>query len=133
MKKQPFWKMKQVKTPKHSPFTDTDRDGVINLHDCKPLNKNFQDVILYHGTTHGAAEQIRKEGLKIGHGINPVIYLTPHKETAKKYAAYNKGIVFKVRLSDKLARKHGIPIHTPPNQVTISEDISTRKIREIKK
>lgn len=125
------WPQITGKYPKLSPFADSDRDGVINLLDCKPLNKKWQDVILYHGTTHAAAKQIRKEGLKIGHGINSVLYLTPHEVTARKYAV--SGPVFKVRLSDKFAQKHGIPIKTtPPNQVTVSENIPQNKIKELK-
>jgi hypothetical protein len=113
------------------PFGDKDKDKVLNYFDCRPLDKYKQDVTLYHGTTHAAAKQIKKEGLKVGHGINPVLYLTPNKEIAKKYANYNKGKVFKVRLSDKTAIKHNIPLKNAPNEVTISEDIPTHKIKEV--
>jgi hypothetical protein len=113
-----------------NPFGDKDKDKVVNFFDCKPLNKSKQDVMLYHGTTQAAAKQIRKEGLKVGHGINSVLYLTPHEAIARKYAV--GGPVFKVRLSDATAKKHGIPLKNQPNQVTISEHISVKKLKELK-
>lgn len=126
-----FTKMRKI-NPKNKPFGDRDRDGVINILDCQPNNFRRQDVVLYHGTTSRAAQKIKKEGLRVGHGINPVLYLTPKKEIARRYSG--DGVVFRVKLSDEFALKHNIPIKTPniPHQVTISEDISKQKIKQIK-
>lgn len=114
-----------------NPLGDADRDGVLNMFDCKPLNKKWQDVVLYHGTTQTAAQQIKREGLKVGYGINPVLYLTPDKTIARRYANAT-GKVFKVTLSDEFAKKQGIPLRNQPTQVTSSENIPIRKIKELK-
>jgi len=119
---------KELKLIDKNPFGDSDRDGVINYLDCKPLSKRWQDVVLYHGTNPRAAEQIRKEGLRTGHGINPVVYMTPNKATAMKYS---QGIIFKARLSDKFAKKCNIPLKNIPNEVTTSCTISASKLREV--
>lgn len=71
-----FFKLKKVNKPRHSPFADTDRDGVINYLDCKPNNPRKQDVYkwndikhkvvnkkyLFHKTELSAANQILKSG-----------------------------------------------------------------------
>jgi hypothetical protein len=76
MKSTPFFKLKKVNKPRHSPFADTDRDGVINILDCKPNNPRKQDVYkwndikhkvinkkyLFHKTELSAAKQILKSG-----------------------------------------------------------------------
>jgi prophage antirepressor-like protein len=64
----------------------------------------------------------------------PAVYqlvMRSNKQIAQKYANYNKGRVFKVRLSDSTATKHNIPLKNPPNEVTISEDVPAHKIKEI--
>lgn len=62
---------------KFNPWTDTDHDGVINMHDCQPFNSKKQEVYkwrniknkitgnknnLYHKTELSAANQILKSG-----------------------------------------------------------------------
>ena len=42
--KQMNWFQVKTKYPKLSPFEDSDKDGVINYLDCKPLNRKKQDV-----------------------------------------------------------------------------------------
>ncbi len=96
---------KELRLIRKNPFGDKDKDKVMNFFDCKPLNKNWQDVILYHGTTKQAAEIIKREGLRLGHGINPVLYLTPKISTAIKYSP--GGVVFKVKLPDEVVEKLG--------------------------
>jgi hypothetical protein len=39
------WPKVQSKYPRLSPFADSDKDGVINIHDCKPFNKWRQEII----------------------------------------------------------------------------------------
>ena len=66
-----------MKTKKLNPWADTDRDGVINLHDCQPLNPKKQEVYkwrnvksritknknyLFHKTELSSANQILKTG-----------------------------------------------------------------------
>lgn len=120
---------KELRLIRRNPYGDKDKDGVMNFFDCKPLNKNWQDVILYHGTTQIAAEAIRKEGLKRGHGINPVLYLTPDKSTAIKYSA--GGVVFKVTLPDEVVKERVGRLTNLPNEITIAQDISKKRIKEI--
>ena len=113
-----------------NPYGDKDRDRVMNFFDCKPLNKNKQDVMLYHGTTQEAAKKIRLEGLKAG-GITSRVFLTPNKSTAQKYAIQNQGIIFKVSLADAMAKKHGIPLKRKDinDAVTVTEDIPKHRIK----
>jgi len=117
---------KEKRLIRKKPFRDTDRDGVMNWFDCKPLNKNKQDVFLYHGTSRNFAEKIRKEGLKKDIGINPYVYLTPNKSTAIKYSA--GGIVFKVKIKDKVIRDATGKLTNLPNEITISEDVHPKRI-----
>jgi len=42
-KKQMNWIDAKTKYPKLNPFKDADRDGVINMLDCKPFDKDMQD------------------------------------------------------------------------------------------
>lgn len=130
LKKYPPRTKAETRLIDRKPFGDKDKDGVLNFFDCKPLNKKFQDVILYHGTTPKAAQQIKKEGLRTGHGINPYIYLTPKKEIARRYAN-EKGIVFQVKLSDEFAKKQGIPLKNPPTEVTITSNVPANKLKEL--
>ena len=79
MKKQnkPFWHMKKPgeKLINKKPWADTDRDGVINIYDCQPLNPKKQEVYkwidvkkniahdknnLYHKTELKYAKEILK-------------------------------------------------------------------------
>ena len=38
------WPQAKVRFPKLKPMVDTDRDGVINLLDCRPFNKRKQGI-----------------------------------------------------------------------------------------
>lgn len=42
-KKDLTWAQAKVRFPKLNPYKDRDKDGVINLLDCKPFNKKKQD------------------------------------------------------------------------------------------
>lgn len=42
-KREMNWFQAKTKYPKLNPFGDADRDGVINMLDCKPFNKNMQE------------------------------------------------------------------------------------------
>jgi len=119
---------KERKLIQKNPFGDTDRDGVRNWFDCKPLNKNKQDVLLYHGTSRAVAEKIRREGLKKDIGINPYVYLTPNKKTAKKYSA--GGVVFKVKVPDKTILNATGRLTNLPNEITIDDDVHPKRIVE---
>ena len=52
------WMQTQKKYPKINPFGDADRDGVINMYDCKPFNKKLQEPKL-------SDEKIKKIALKV--------------------------------------------------------------------
>jgi len=110
-------------------FKDSDRDGVMDFFDCKPFDRRRQDVILYHGTSKQAAEEIRKKGLKKDIGINPYVYLTPNKKTAMKYSA--GGIVFRVKVKDKTVKDAVGRLKDLPNEITIMEDVSPKRIRAL--
>lgn len=43
-KKQMNWVQAKTKFPRLNPFKDADRDGVMNMYDCKPFNKMMQDA-----------------------------------------------------------------------------------------
>lgn len=66
-----------MKKRKLNPWVDSDRDGIINLHDCAPLNPKKQEVYkwvavkrrimnnknyLFHKTELASAKQILKTG-----------------------------------------------------------------------
>jgi len=114
-----------------NPYGDKDKDKVMNWFDCRPLNKWWQDVLLYHGTHREAARKIKLEGLKRRHSITGYIFLTSNKAIAKRYAA--GGTVFEVRLPEQLVRTStGGHIHpAATTQVMIGEDIHPRRIKEI--
>lgn len=76
MKKQQINFIRKRPKPKHSPWVDSDRDGVINMHDCQPNNPKKQEVhkwadikhevvnkkYLYHKTELRHAKEILRTG-----------------------------------------------------------------------
>ncbi len=86
-KKDMTWPQAKIRFPKLKPMVDTDRDGVINLLDCRPFDRRLQHVY-YHGTTALQALGIKKKGLK------PAKQLPKHFKTSEKTES-EKVYVFK--------------------------------------
>ena len=86
------WAQVKRKYPNLKPLADTDGDGLLNMFDCKPLNKKRKGTY-YHGTTSMSSDEILKEGLKPSAELkekNPHASLTTSKKTDP-----NKVYVFK--------------------------------------
>jgi hypothetical protein len=103
-KKNMNWFQAQKKYPKINPLKDADRDGVINMHDCKPFNKWQQEIYnlstlspskrrkilnnpqyLYHKTEFSTVPQIIKTN-KLQRGNTPL----STSETSNPNVIYKK-------------------------------------------
>lgn len=56
------WEQAKAARPKLRPFGDADGDGVLNIWDCRPFNKNKQGEM--HGQEESAQDLIDDEGYK---------------------------------------------------------------------
>ena len=63
-KKNLTWNQASIRYPKLNPFGDSDRDGKLNMFDCKPFNKKKHGFYVYHRTSKRLLPKILKEGLK---------------------------------------------------------------------
>ena len=60
-KKEMNWFQAKSKFPKLNPFKDADRDGVMNMYDCKPFNKSRQGEEIKTKTQIGRSVQKMQE------------------------------------------------------------------------
>ena len=104
-----------------APYDDNDGDGIINVEDCEPDNKDKQGAIheskaiLYHGTGGRKISKIKRKGLLPDqHAYIPGkygVFLTPSIHLATKQAKENPiPTVLKVtlpyeRIDDKLSKE----------------------------
>lgn len=88
-----------VRYPRLNPFGDADRDGKLNMFDCKPFDKKkhgkySQNIPIekakyvtgYHGTSQYSAKKIKEEGMKKSYAVRPYVYITPIKSHARAFA-----------------------------------------------
>jgi len=55
------WNQAKTKYPSLNPYADADKDGVPNISDCKPFNKNEHIVIKYgRGTAKDVKDKVKK-------------------------------------------------------------------------
>jgi len=52
------WVQAKSKYPKMKPFGDKDKDGLMNMYDCKPLNKKKKDLAGSPGLSFATPQKI---------------------------------------------------------------------------
>jgi len=80
------WAQAKRKYPKLNPFGDYDRDKVINMFDCKPLDKKRHMPMLYHVTLKEKVPKVKKEGIK--YQKKPMFFGTYGQDLRKKGNVY---------------------------------------------
>ena len=131
-KKNMTWSQAKRKYPNLKPYGDADRDGVKNKFDCRPFDRRLQDVTLYHGTTQQAGALIKRQGLQVGHGVLNVIFTTPNRELAERYAVKGKGVIVKMVVKDKRVKDRVGRLNNLPDVITFSKSIPKNEVRSVK-
>jgi len=141
-------------------FGDKDRDGVLNVFDCRPRNPRKQGklvqnipiaqakrITLYHGTSK--PKNIKKYGLKKRYGMAERIFLTPQKNVASSFA--DDQAVMKVTLPRNIVEESeygkkrnfggakGLQRTAPPKdlnlddvyEVVVNQDIEPKHIKQL--
>jgi len=134
-KKNLTWPQAVKRYPKVKMFGDADKDGKLNMFDCKPFDKNrhgkFKQnvpidkakyVTIYHGTGKDAVKKILKEGLKSS-GVERNFDISKRGysySSPSKYSADNFGRMVYGKKNKRLVK------------ITISKD-ELEKMKEVTK
>ena len=98
------------KTPSNKMFKDSDGDGVMNVYDCKPYDKNKQGII------HDAKEAIKNK-------------FNEKKEEYKEERAFKKEVREKERDAYREARKEAV-VSGARDRARAEETENTRRYKE---
>ena len=124
----PFWNTKPMSRDKYKTgmpvylFGDKDRDGVMNVFDCRPRNKRMQGklvqnipisqakyVTVYHGTQKKYTPKIIEKGFRKHRGH---VYVSPDPVVALTHAEYGP---------EKI-KKHWARTFTPEEELAVDRD-----------
>lgn len=86
-RKQMNWVQAKTKYPKLNPYGDIDKDGVMNMFDCKPFDKMLQEEITkrnktFKGFTKEQIDKLEKEQKELQNRINKMEGRNPAEAVA---------------------------------------------------